>query len=350
MRARLRALILLAIVLDLPVIRHVAQRLTGRPRVEATSWDGVPVEIVRPAGRGPWPAWVFVNGAHPERRQEPVVTRLSNGLARAGYLVVVPDLPGLGEGRLSVNTLEAAVAVTATAVELPDARHGRVALIGASMGAGLALLTAARPGLSDRITVVAAVAPFANLEKLVCLATTRCYGEDGERGRYEVAELHRRVVAGSLVALLDEGTDRERLWGVLDRLEAEGRDPLDLPRDVGGLGEPARAVVRLLTNDDATRFPQLYRALPESMLAVLGQMSPASVGAAVSAPVEIAVPPTDVYFPLEEALALERALPTARLTVTSTLDHTRPTASLRRLAELRAFDAFVVRGLAAASS
>lgn len=350
MRARLRALILLAIVLDLPVMRDAAQRLTGRPCVEATTWDGVPVEIVRPAGRGPWPAWVFINGAHPERRREPVVTRLSEGLARAGYLVVIPDLPGLGEGRISVNTFEAAVAVSATAMELPDARRGRVALIGASMGAGLALLTAARPELADRITVVAAVAPFARLEKLVCLATTRCYGEDGERGRYEVAELHRRVVAGSLVALLDDGADRERLWGTLDRLEAEGRDPLDLPGDVAGLGETAQAVVRLLTNDDATRFPELYRALPESMLEVLDQMSPASACAGVSAPVEVVVPPTDVYFPLEEALALERALPTARLTVTSTLDHTRPTASLRRLAEFREFDAFVVRGLAAASS
>lgn len=350
MRARLRALILLAIVLDLPVARSAARRLTGRPHVEATTWDGVPVEIVRPAGRGPWPAWVFINGAHPERRQEPVVTRLSRGLARAGYLVVVPDLPGLGEGRVSVNTFEAAVAVTSMATELPGVRHGRVALVGASMGAGLALLAAARPELADRITVVAAVAPFANLEKLVCLATTRCYGEDGERGRYEVAQLHRRIVAGSLVALLDDGPDRERLWGELDRLEAEGRDPLDLSGDVAGLGEAAKAIVRLLTNDDATRFPELYRTLPESMLEVLGQMSPASVCGAVSAPVEIVVPPTDIYFPLEEAIALERALPSARMTVTSTLDHTRPTASLRRLAELRGFDAFVVRGLAAASS
>jgi pimeloyl-ACP methyl ester carboxylesterase len=350
MRARLQALILLAIVLDLPALRGVVRRVTGRPQIESTSWGDVPVELVRPAGRGPWPAWVFINGAHPERRQEPVVTRLSRGLARAGYLVVVPDLPGLGEGRISLRTLEATVAVTEAAAELPEVRGGRVAVIGASTGAGLALLAAARPGLADRITVVAAVAPFANLDKLVCLATTRCYGHEGESGRYEVADLHRQVVAGSLVALLPDGLDRERLVAELDRREAEGLDPLQLSLDLAGLSAEAQAVVGLLRNEDPARFPELYLSLPGSIRDVLEQMSPLSACSGVRAPVEIVVPPTDLYFPLEEALELERALPQARLTITPALDHTRPRASLRRLPELRDFDAFVVRGLTASSS
>jgi hypothetical protein len=55
-----------------------------------------------------------------------------------------------------------------------------------------------------------------------------------------------------------------------------------------------------------------------------------------------------VYFPLAEAVALADALPNVRLTVTRTLDHTRPTASLTRLRDFAAFGRFVVRGLAAA--
>lgn len=346
----MQALVLLAIVLDLPAIRRLVRAVTGRPQIEDTSWDDVPVELVRPAGRGPWPAWVFINGAHPERRREAVVTRLSRGLARAGYLVVVPDLPGLGEGRISLRTLDATLAVTEAAAELPDARSGRVAIIGASTGAGLALLAAGQPALADRITVVAAVAPFANLDKLVCLATTRCYGHEGESGRYEVADLHRWVVAGSLVALLPDGLDRDRLFAELDRREAEGLDPLQLGTDLEALGADAQVVVRLLNNDDPARFPELYQSLPHSIRDVLERMSPLSACGGVRAPVEIVVPPTDLYFPLEEAIELERALPQARLTITPTLDHTRPTASLKRLHELREFGAFVVRGLAASSS
>ena len=61
------------------------------------------------------------------------------------------------------------------------------------------------------------------------------------------------------------------------------------------------------------------------------------------------MPPSDVYFPLGEANALAAALPNVRLTVTGTLDHTRPQLSLGRLRDLRAFDGFVVRGLGAAA-
>ena len=75
---------------------------------------------MRPGGSGPWPAWVFINGAHPERRREPVVTRLSSGLARAGFIVFVPDLPGLGEGTITARTLESACAVTRCATEHED--------------------------------------------------------------------------------------------------------------------------------------------------------------------------------------------------------------------------------------
>src|SRR5919204_2919333 len=109
--ARARSLILLSIVMDVPVLARTATALTRRPRVENLDVEGVPVEVTCPAGGGPWPAFVFVTGAHPLRRKEPVVQRVALGLARAGYVAVVPDLPGLGSGELTVRTLEAAAAV-----------------------------------------------------------------------------------------------------------------------------------------------------------------------------------------------------------------------------------------------
>jgi pimeloyl-ACP methyl ester carboxylesterase len=309
-----RAAVLLGEVLEPPVVARVVRRATASPSSEIVDVDGVPVEVLRPGGRGPWPAWLFVNGAHPERRREPVVTRLAQGLARAGFLVLVPDLPGLGEGAITTRTLEAAAAVTAAAADRPDVRDGRVALIGASTGAGLALVTAGTESLADRISVVAAVAPYANLDKLVCMATTSHYEEELGFERYEVTDLHRDVVARSL-------------------LEAAG--------------EPGRpAVEALLTNTDPHRFADLYARLPDDVRALVEQLSPLRVASRVKAPVEVIVPPRDEYFPLGEARSLEAALPNVRLTVTGTLDHTRP--SLGRIADFRSFLGFVVRGLRAA--
>ena len=100
---RARALVLIAVVLDVPragLAREATHPVPGRrsARRRRRARRGCP------AARHdvPRPAWVFVNGAHPLRRREPVVWRLAQGLARAGYVVGVPDIPGLGDGTITV--------------------------------------------------------------------------------------------------------------------------------------------------------------------------------------------------------------------------------------------------------
>jgi pimeloyl-ACP methyl ester carboxylesterase len=344
----LRAAVLLAVVLDPPVLGPTVRRLTAEPRLEQWEADGVPVEVVRPRGSGPWPTWLFVNGAHPERRAEPVVQRLSRGLARAGYLVLVPDVPGLGEGTITARTLEATAAATGAAMRRRDVEGGRVALIGASTGAALALLTAARADLADHVSIVAAVAPFADLERMVCLATTQGYAERGGFTRYNVTALQRHVVARSLVASIADDGERAQLLTALDRAGADGRDPIEALPELDELSPQGRAIVHVLRNDDPERFADLFRALPDDLHTLLTSLSPLGVAPGVCAPVEIVVPPADVYFPLGEARALAAVLPRAHLTVTGTLDHTRPDVSLGQLRDLVGFGRFVVRGLAAA--
>ncbi len=142
-------------------------------------------------------------------------------------------------------------------------RDGYVALAGASAGAGIALVTAADAKLAARISVVAAVVPFADIERLACLATTSRYERNGSVRDYEVTALMRRVVARSLVAALPTGDDRTAL---LDLLRAQDPDDVDAIRclsDPGQeLGPEARSVVSLLLNDDPERFPNLYGDLP----------------------------------------------------------------------------------------
>jgi acetyl esterase/lipase len=347
-----RAAILLANVLDVPALGPAVRSLTREPRKETFEIDGVPVELVRPGGSGPWPGWVFVNGAHPLRRREPVVERLAIGLARAGYLVVNPDLPGLGEGELTQRTLETTIAVTEAAVALPDVRSGRVALCGVSAGASLALLTAQQPALADRITVVAAVTPWADLRRIVLLATTRHYDENGRLVPYPVTPLLRRVIARSIVAALSAGDDRELLLVKLRRIENHDGDPGEELGQLDGvaLRPETQAVVDLLVNDDPSRFDGLYAALPVEVLSLIGTLSPLGEAGRLRAPVELVRPPVDEYFPLREARDLASALPRARLTVTSTLDHTRPSLTLDHVADFAHFNGFVVRGLAAAVS
>lgn len=345
-----RTFVLLAIVLDVPVLARIVRALTPEPRVETMELDGVPIELVLPAGNGPWPAFHFVNGAHPERRQEPIVQRVTRGLARAGFVVALPDLPGLGDGELTPRTFDAARAVTQLVADRPEVRDGRVALAGVSAGAGIALVTASDPELSERISVVAAVVPFADIERLACLATTSRYGRNGTFRRYEVTALMRRVVARSFVANLGPGDDRSALLALLRVQDPDDVDALDCLADPQReLGAEARSVVALLLNEDAERFPDLYRDLPAELVSRLRSLSPGERAAAVRAPVEAIAPPDDPYFPLAEAEAIVGIVAQGRLTVTRVLDHTRPSLALSRIGDFVRFLVWVRRCLGGAA-
>jgi pimeloyl-ACP methyl ester carboxylesterase len=350
MRLRARTITVLSLVLDLPILAGAVRRLTPSPLEESIEVGGVSVTIVRPRGQGPYPAIMVVTGAHPLRRKEPVVERAAHGLARAGYLVVLPDLPGLGLGELTRETVDSAAAIALVAVERPDVRGGRVALIGASAGASIALLVAARPELAHRISSVSSVTPFADLRKMICLATTARYEQTEGHREYGVTNLLRRAIARSMLATLPDEAERARLLAAIGDILEEDDPFARLPGETAEFGPDACAILRVLENRDMTRFAELYDELSSELRTVIEELSPLSIAAEVRAPVELAVPPNDPYFPIDEAELLARSLPNVRLTVTSTLDHTRPMASLKHVDELYRFDRFVVRTLAAAAS
>jgi putative flippase GtrA/pimeloyl-ACP methyl ester carboxylesterase len=348
---RLQAAIVIATATGLPLLDRLTRVLTRDPLVEEVDLDGVRATVCRPPGRGPWPAVVVLNGATPLGNRHRAVLRLAGGLARAGYLVVLPELPGLEAGEIDAGTAEATPVVTAAVAARLGARDGRVALLGVSTGAGLALLAAADERLRGRVSVVVAVAPFADLRLVVRLATTGVYVRDGELRPYRTVPLLGRVVARSLAAALPRGSDRELLLGWLPR-SGEQRDPLGpLPSALlARLGPEGRAVAALLANRDPGRFDQLFEALPTSVLELVELLSPGKRELEIDTEVELVTSPDDGYFPLGEAEQLAAALPGSRLTVTSALEHVVLRPTLNGARDLLRLGGATVRALRAASA
>ena len=245
---------------------------------ERTRMAGVDALIARPVG-GSGPAIVFANAATPQGIEQPAVGYLLRALSRAGFVAVAPELPRVRDSEVTTATVEALVAVARSA-------GPRVALIGASTGAGLTILAAGDPCLADRVTAVMAIAPFASLERMLRLATTGFYGDRA----YATAPLVAKATVRSFVASVPD-------------------DP---------------AVPALLANRDPGRFDALYDALDPRTRALVEELSPVGRIGHVTAPVELASAPDDSFFPVEESRALAHAGHDVRLTVTSALDHVRP--------------------------
>ena len=347
--AQARAVVVISSVLDAPVLTPAAEAISGEPRFsDGIAVAGNPALVVRPAGEGPWPAGFFVNGTVPEGWRLPEARRLAEGFARAGYLVVLPDLPGLREDRITPRTVAETAEVARAVPRRPDAAENEVSLVGVSTGATLALLAAQRPDVGGRVSVVAGVAPYSDIRTVLNVATTGRYEtEDGAFARHDADPFLSYVVARAMISALPPGEDRRTLFGEMDTVGRESLDPLgDLRlRRTEDLGPDARAVLALLANRDPHRFDELYSELPAGVREDLEVFSPLARTGRIRAPVEVVTGPDDRYFPASESRRLAEISPRLRVTVTPAVDHAELVPSPGNIRGFAAFNAFVVRAL-----
>jgi pimeloyl-ACP methyl ester carboxylesterase len=324
----------------------------GHAVVEDTMLGQRPTTVMRPRSAPPWPTVVFVNGATPDGRAHPGVRRLGASLARIGYLVYVPDLPGIARGELTPVTLAAAVDCASAAARSPACRSGRVGLVGVSVGGTLALLVAADQKLADRVSVVSCIAPYTDLRNVMRLATTGMYPGAHGLEPYAVPPSLAVGLARSIVAILPPTADARALQSMLRRLDASSPDGLAPVREqpCASLGAAAAAVQELLVNRDSERFDDLYAALPHHIRTTVDALSPLRLAEWLVAPIEIATAPRDRYFPLGESSALARVARNIRVTVTPALAHAEPKFGGTRLAGLARLHAFFARSLDAAAA
>ncbi len=353
--AQYRAAVTLSSVIETPAAPFV-EDVTDAPRISDTNIAGVPTLVARPGGEGPHSAVVFMNGAVPPGREEPTVNKLARGLARAGYIVYVPDVAGLRSGEITDETVSETARVARSVAGESDTRDGRVAFVGVSVGASLSLLAARDDSLADRVSVVAVVAPYTDLENVMSLATTGVY--PGEGGYYPDGTPHylRLIAARSLVSMLPPGDEKESLLRLIPELRhyygapPDTTDPLAaLPAfgvvNDGDLSPETETTVELLANRDPERFDELYEDLPPRMREEIEALSPANGTNRIEAPVEAVSAPRDKYFPVAESRALEKDVPEFRLTVTPAMSHAEPEVSLEDIPAFLELNGFVVRSL-----
>src|SRR3954452_19465985 len=102
--AERRAMIVLSTPSPTPVLSWALRVVTAEPHSEDTSLAGVVTTVYHPGGGGSRHAVVLVPGVVPQGRLNTDVQRIARGLARAGLIVFVPDLPGMADGQIVPQT------------------------------------------------------------------------------------------------------------------------------------------------------------------------------------------------------------------------------------------------------
>ena len=274
--------------------------LTGTPRREPLAVTGVA------ADRWSWgegSPLVLVHGYAPAGKDEPRVQQAAALLARAGYDVAVPTIPGLTRGRLRPDDVGSVLATVA-------ARPGATAIVAVSVGAGPALLAAADPAVRDRTRVVLSLGGYASATELLRFFLTGEYAWNDVRGRVtHEPEIVRAFIEANA-----------------DLLDTTAREALT---------DPARAAATLA-------------APPPPVADLLARMSPERVARDIRARLLLVHGVNDRAVPYTESLRLAAARPEdTRVVLVHLLEHVEPgrgrawLAAARELASL----ALVVYGL-----
>lgn len=323
--AQVDAAIVLTTALQVPIASPLVRALTDEPiRSHDVRVGRATTTVHAPPGGGSRPVIVLVSGFDTDSTADPLATRTADGLARAGYVVVVTGAP-VSTVAADQGPVEQMAGVLRATAERDDVDVDRVSMLASSIGAGVGLIAAAQQGDEggSELRAIVALAPYVDLRNVLLQVTTDHYRDaDGSFVQAEaepvVRETVRRLVGQALAMEDDDGS----LVSTLEQLGVDTSDPLaalaHVPRDL--LPADVAALAALVANDDPERFDELYGELPQYMRQTVDALSPIEHADQVDTRVELAASPADPHLPLAEVRRLADELPDSRLTVTDAVD------------------------------
>ena len=252
---------------------------------------------------------MLVHGATPYGKDDPRAREAAALLARAGFEVLVPTVPGLTRGRLRQDDVAVVRATLA-------ARPGPAVVLGVSVGAGPALLAAADPRVRDRVRAVVSLGGYASALEVLRFWLT---------GAYEYGET-RALSRDSAVLAADQVKGLVRIAGTT----ATGADLRTIRADPALVRAFVRANADLLDpgegealeSADPERAARVLASLPAARRRDLDALSPLSVAPAIPGRLVLIHGRGDRAVPYTESLRLAAARPApTTLVLVGVLDH-----------------------------
>ncbi|MFQ5878352.1 MAG: alpha/beta hydrolase family protein [Acidobacteriota bacterium] len=281
---------------------------------------------------------LLVHGLIESGRGDTRLHALGRAFARRGFLVMVPDFPGmraLRAGRGDIGEVRAAIGTVgrlracAGGPEGPSgagrpARALPTGVVGFSYSAGPVLLAIDRrpPGVEFAVLF----GGYYDLAEVLLFLTTGRHRDGAAEYEGETLPQGRWVLLAANAGTIADPADRGALIGIARRRIADPEAPIDdlLP----ALHGPSRALLDLVMNSDPARFEPLLRAAGPDLRKVLDDLSPSR---SLSGPLDVDLyllhGRSDVVVPYTQSLKMSREVSTSgsiRLALLGGFRHARP--------------------------
>lgn len=277
--------------------------------------DGCKTPGARRSPTCPRAALVAVPGAVPHANRDPRFTAFAATLARAGFAVLAPDMPGFRALRVRPQDAREIADAFRHASSRPElAPEGRAGLFAFSYAVGPAMLAALEDDVHDHVRFVAALGGYHDLPRAMRFFTTGWYEHGGAWHYLPPDDTGRMVLTYSSLDYLGNAADSalfERMVAL--RLKDPIADLAPLAAQLSQAGQAGQAVYALALNTDPARFPALLEELPPAMRADLERLNLASRDLGqLKARLWLVHGRNDNLIPWPESLALAAAAPEGR--------------------------------------
>jgi len=271
-------------------------------------------------------ALVLVPGFTRDGRNDWRLVELARSLARARFLVMVPEVPGSRALRVRLEDGETiADAVRHLQASRPEvAQHG-IGVVAISYAVGLAVLAALDLADEQPPAFLVGIGGYYDTAAVVTFATTGRFRPPGTRGWESGQPLDsaKWIFLASNAEVLEDAADRQRLEALgEDCMDGCDVDPAKMRAELGPGG---RALLALVTNRDPARVPTLIAALPAAARDQLARLSLKGRDLSPLARRLILVHGRlDPLIPYSESMALARAVPGSELFLIDGFSHITP--------------------------
>jgi acetyl esterase/lipase len=302
--------------LDVPV---TPLKLVGDEPNREEVWLYVPegrgrlvADVYRPLDGDTHGAMVISVGAAPRIRDHPGIVRLSNTAARAGIVVMIPQLyypfpenvlPEDVEGLVDAfgTNIQEIVASYQWLSEQPYVDPERVGIFGASAGGGIGLIAAADPRIAEDVDFLASLGTYYDLVDLVNAITTESISYKGESEPWQPWAKTTRILHRSLISFLPEASDRDTLTRIL----VDGQSAAD--EELASLSELGRDIHDAFQTRDTDRVLAFWSEVSPQDVSNLRNISPSTSVSGLQTDLFILTDRSDPYIPYVESRRLRDA-------------------------------------------
>jgi len=252
-------------------------------------------------------AILLTHGIVEEGKDDPRLVRFAHSLARAGFVVLVPELAGMKALKVVLSDVDDIVTSFRYLEALNDLVDDRkMGLLGFSYAAGPTLMAAAHPAIRHRVKFVTTFGGYYDPVNVIRFITTGYYEYRNEKGFLNPEPYGKWVFFVNNLDYVESPKDRELLKEIFRKEQEQKRDQVRL--FVDQLTPQGKYLYELLINEDPKRVGDLVQKIDPRVRRYLEKLSMAPIIPSVDAYFIIGHGSGDPLIPYTESLRLADAV------------------------------------------